>query len=84
MPTIITTNYDAPSLVNRFTPKGDDKITADAIVDRLYEMCKNLTMTGDSWRISSAHPSRRRDCVGKNEGSELRGGAILGLRGAMS
>jgi DNA replication protein DnaC len=50
MPIIITTNYDAERLVERLTPKGEDTTTADAIVDRLTEMCKGIVMGGDSWR----------------------------------
>jgi DNA replication protein DnaC len=50
MPIIITTNYDMKSLVERLTPKGEDKTTADAIVDRLTEMCKSIEMDGESWR----------------------------------
>ena len=50
MPLIITTNYDTQSLVNRLTPKGADKTTADAIVDRFNEMCESIVMSGESWR----------------------------------
>jgi DNA replication protein DnaC len=50
MPLIITTNYDAKSLVERLTPKGEDMTTAEAIVDRLTEMCESIAMSGDSWR----------------------------------
>jgi len=50
MPTIITTNYDIKSLIERLTPKGNDNITADAIVDRFNEMCEIIEMKGNSWR----------------------------------
>jgi len=50
MPIIITTNYDEKSLAMRLTPAGDDIKTAEAITDRLCEMCKNIIMTGESWR----------------------------------
>jgi DNA replication protein DnaC len=50
MPLIVTTNYDMQSLVKRLTPKDGDKITAEAIVDRLSETCESIVMTGDSWR----------------------------------
>ena len=51
MPIVVTTNYDEDSLVRRLTPAGEDKTTAEAIVDRLAEMCKSIVMTGDSWRL---------------------------------
>jgi DNA replication protein DnaC len=50
MPTIVTTNYDPVSLLERMTPKGGDITTADAIVDRLNEMCESIFMDGGSWR----------------------------------
>ena len=50
MPLIITTNYDTKSLVEKLTPAGTDKTTAEAIVDRLNEMCKTIMMSGPSWR----------------------------------
>jgi len=55
MPTIITTNYDVPNLINRITPPAynkeiADKTTAEAIIDRLFEMCESIVMKGDSWR----------------------------------
>ena len=50
MPIIITTNYDKRSLAERLTPKGEDLTTAEAIVDRLMEMCESIVMSGDSWR----------------------------------
>lgn len=50
MPTIVTTNYDDRALVKRLTPERGDSITAEAIVDRLREMCEGIIMTGPSWR----------------------------------
>jgi len=50
MPTIVTTNYDDRSLVKRLTPERGDSITAEAIIDRLREMCEGVVMTGPSWR----------------------------------
>jgi DNA replication protein DnaC len=54
MPIIITTNYDAKSLVTRLTPTlpngTKDTTTASAIVDRLVEMCESIVMHGASWR----------------------------------
>jgi DNA replication protein DnaC len=54
MPLVVTTNYDAQMLIDRLIPKDrkieGDEITADAIVDRLTEMCKCIVMTGESWR----------------------------------
>lgn len=49
-PMVITTNYDAPSLVKRLTPPGGDGITGKSIVDRLIEMCYYLPITGKSHR----------------------------------
>ena len=50
MPFIVTTNYDPGSLALRLTPKGDDGITAECIIDRITEVCKVVIMTGPSWR----------------------------------
>lgn len=50
MPTIVTTNYDDRALIKRLTPERGDSITAEAIIDRLREMCEGITMTGPSWR----------------------------------
>jgi DNA replication protein DnaC len=50
MPLIVTTNYGAKDLVKRLTPAGGDETTADAIVDRLVEMCESIVMGGPSWR----------------------------------
>lgn len=50
MPTIVTTNYDDRALVKRLTPERGDSITAEAIIDRLREMCEGIVMTGPSWR----------------------------------
>lgn len=51
LPTIVTTNYDTDTLISRMTPRetGDDT-TARATLDRLMEMCKGITLTGESWR----------------------------------
>lgn len=50
MPLIVTANYDAKNLVARITPAGADETTAEAIIDRLAEMCEGIVMTGESWR----------------------------------
>jgi DNA replication protein DnaC len=50
MPLIITMNYDTKSLAQRITPKGEDTTTAEAIIDRLNEMCESMIMTGESRR----------------------------------
>lgn len=50
MPTIVTTNYSDTELVRMLTPKDGDRITADATVDRLREMCAAVVVTGESWR----------------------------------
>ena len=50
-PTIITTNYDTDALIQRMTPRDTrDDTTAKATLDRLMEMCRGVTMAGDSWR----------------------------------
>jgi DNA replication protein DnaC len=48
-PIIVTTNYTASDLVKRFTINSDSA-TASAIIDRLYEMCQYLPITGESFR----------------------------------
>ena len=48
-PVIVTTNYTASDLIKRFTV-GNDSQTANAIVDRLYEMCQYLPIKGESFR----------------------------------
>lgn len=50
MPTIVTSNYDDRTLVKRLTPDRGDGITAEAIIDRLREMCGGILMDGPSWR----------------------------------
>ena len=50
MPTIVTTNYKPQLLIERISPSGGSKTTAEAVVDRLREMCVVLNMTGESWR----------------------------------
>lgn len=51
MPTIITSNYDINSLIKRLTPRDSfDNMTAIATIDRLKEMCKAVTLVGESWR----------------------------------
>jgi len=54
MPIIITTNYDTQNLIRRITPQDGDydlnRITAEAIVDRLIEMSECISVTGKSWR----------------------------------
>ncbi|MCL1935101.1 MAG: ATP-binding protein [Defluviitaleaceae bacterium] len=51
LPTIVTSNHDPKSLVYRITPPNGDTITAEAIVDRLGEMCSIIPMTGESQRL---------------------------------
>ena len=48
-PIIITTNYSATELIQRFTISGDSS-TGTAIVDRLFEMCNYVPINGDSFR----------------------------------
>lgn len=51
LPTIVTTNYDTEALIDRMTPRDTrDSMTAWATIDRLMEMCRAITLTGQSWR----------------------------------
>lgn len=51
LPTIVTTNYDTATLIARMTPRDTkDTTTAQATIDRLIEMCRGISLTGDSWR----------------------------------
>ena len=51
LPTIVTTNYDTATLIARMTPRDTgDATTARAAIDRLIEMCRGISLTGDSWR----------------------------------
>lgn len=51
LPTIVTTNYDTEALIERMTPRESrDSMTARATIDRLMEMCRGITLTGQSWR----------------------------------
>ena len=49
-PVIITSNYSPSELVDRMTPPGGDKQTADATIDRIMEMTYIVPLAGDSWR----------------------------------
>lgn len=49
-PVIITSNYSPAELVERMTPNGGDKQTADATIDRIMEMTYIVPLAGDSWR----------------------------------
>ena len=51
LPTIVPTNYDTEALIDRMTPReSHDSMTARATIDRLMEMCRGITLTGQSWR----------------------------------
>ena len=51
LPTIVTTNYDADTLIRRMTTRDTrDDTTARATIDRLMEMCRAIALTGESWR----------------------------------
>lgn len=52
LPIIVTTNYSMDELVERMTPKGGDKLTAAATVDRIREMTYEVALAGDSKRIN--------------------------------
>ena len=49
-PVIITTNYTQAELIERLTPKGGDRKTAEATVDRILEMAYTLPLAGTSHR----------------------------------
>lgn len=49
-PIIITTNYTQAELVDRLTPKGGDRKTAEATIDRILEMVYTLPLAGESYR----------------------------------
>lgn len=46
---IFTTNYNDDFLIKRISPT-EDLTTAKSILDRLYQTCKAIIITGDSWR----------------------------------
>lgn len=48
-PIIVTTNYTAKELVQKFSINGDNS-TGSAIVDRLFEMCQYVPIDGESYR----------------------------------
>lgn len=50
LPTIITSNYTLDDLADKLTPIGGDKMTAEAITDRLWEECQQIKINGQSWR----------------------------------
>ena len=51
LPIVVTTNYNFDRLTDRMVPRGsNDSITAEALVDRLREMCGPVLLTGESWR----------------------------------
>ena len=52
---IINGRYEAylptEALIDRMTPRESrDSMTARATIDRLMEMCRGITLTGQSWR----------------------------------
>lgn len=49
LPIIITTNYDIDKLTSRLTVK-DNMETAEAIVSRIYEMCRGIQMEWEDYR----------------------------------
>jgi DNA replication protein DnaC len=50
LPTIITTNYNSDDLTRALTPKGYDNYKAKAIISRLREVSKVLTMAWEDYR----------------------------------
>lgn len=51
-PVIITTNYNADDLVKALTPKGYDSAKPRAIVSRLRESCRVITMAWEDIRVT--------------------------------
>lgn len=49
LPVVITTNYGIDKLISRLTVK-DNVETAEAIVSRLYEMCRGIQMEWEDFR----------------------------------
>ncbi len=49
LPVVITTNYGIDKLISRLTVK-DNVETAEAIVSRLYEMCRGILMEWEDFR----------------------------------
>lgn len=49
-PIIITTNYTPEELADRMTPRGGDRKTAEATIDRILEMTYIVPLAGESWR----------------------------------
>lgn len=49
LPVVITTNYSIDKLVSRLTIK-DNAETAEAIVSRIYEMCRGVYMNWEDYR----------------------------------
>ena len=47
-PTIVTTNYNADSLIEALTPKGFDTTNFLAIISRLRETCTVMTVAGEA------------------------------------
>lgn len=52
LPTIITTNYNSEDLARALTPKGYDNYKAKAIISRLKEVSKVLTMAWEDARTT--------------------------------
>lgn len=50
LPVVITTNYSDEEIITRYTLKGGDKTTAQAIVSRLREMTWGVLMNGADYR----------------------------------
>lgn len=49
-PIIITSNYSPEELTERMTPRGGDRKTAEATIDRILEMTYIVPLAGESWR----------------------------------
>lgn len=85
LPTIVTTNYDTEALIDRMTPReSHDSMTARATIDRLMEMCRGITLTGQSWRSRWSRSARlrserptptSRSCTGTTAKSSATSGA---------
>lgn len=68
-PIVITSNYALDSIENRLIPaNSSDNTTARAIVDRLYEICYVIRLTGDSFRKNPIKNSSLTNSKGDNYG----------------
>jgi DNA replication protein DnaC len=75
-PTIVTTNYNDRSLISRMTPRGMDNTNMAALISRLRETTKVVTMDWSDYRLGGAAaraPVRVAACAPDEEGMMLMG-----------